>query len=337
MGKLKFYALCSRNTRALSRHARKDRSGIPREDLVIVLNTLDEDFKEEAIEWCDKNKVEYVVTESDGTPSTGKNSVLDLFLESDNDYMVLIDGDDFLTPHGVWTYKHIAELKDTPDVICLKNQFSIWPKWSTEVTDSNIDPDSIAGYESRFFMTTNWYDAMTGLTIDQMKEGALENEDFDLDPEKMYTEELKQMYRRWSYFNYYYIDGMETHSRVVMMSKKAASIHRFNTSFKVGEDTIQYLELKNMAINGEITMNCIDETVPTYVYDQRVTGVSVGSTWEDDGAGFLNWLKPLVHKYEQMEHDGMLHDSELDELKVEYPPYYTPEVLNVMDWRIPWY
>ena len=96
MGKLKFYALCSRNTRALSRHARKDRSGIPREDLVIVLNTLDKDFKEEAIEWCDKNDVEYVVTESDGTPSTGKNSVLDLFLKSDNDYMVLIDGDDLL-------------------------------------------------------------------------------------------------------------------------------------------------------------------------------------------------------------------------------------------------
>ena len=53
----------------------------------------------------------------------------------------------------------------------------------------------------------------------------------------MYTEELKQMYRRWSYFNYYYIDGMETHSRVVMMSKKAASMHRFNTGFKPSVDT----------------------------------------------------------------------------------------------------
>ena len=43
--------------------------------------------------------IEHYVTESDGTPATGKNSVLRLFLESDNEYMVQVDGDDMITPY----------------------------------------------------------------------------------------------------------------------------------------------------------------------------------------------------------------------------------------------
>ena len=100
MAKLKYYALCCRNMHGTKRHL----DYIPKEDLVIVLNSWSgakgEDGDEnaqylvDAEAWCISESVEYYVTESDGTPSTGKNSVMELFRASDNDYMVLVDGDD---------------------------------------------------------------------------------------------------------------------------------------------------------------------------------------------------------------------------------------------------
>ena len=54
---------------------------------------------------CVSEGIEHYVTESDGTPATGKNSVLRLFLESDNEYMVHVDGDDMITPYGRNLYR----------------------------------------------------------------------------------------------------------------------------------------------------------------------------------------------------------------------------------------
>jgi len=332
MGKLKYYVLTSRNMYCLRRHSRW--SKIPNEDLFVVINTLNKKYEAEASQYCEQQGIEYAITESDGTATTGKNSVLDLFLESDNDYMVLIDGDDFLTPHGVWVYNHIANLEETPDVVCLKNQFSVWPKYSA--TDEEQNPDEITGYERRFFIAGDWAECLTGKIVDQMREAAEDTENLPFDPDVMYTDELKRLYAKWSYFNYHYIDGNETHSRVVFMSKAAAAL-KFENNFKVGEDTLQYLYLKNMAINEEIVMWSIDETTPTYVYDQRIAGVSVNSTWENNGAGFKEWLEPLVAKYQELEDLGYLHESELDEFKPQYPRGYIPEVLGMVDYRLTWY
>jgi ribosomal protein L7Ae-like RNA K-turn-binding protein len=78
MDKVKFYALVCRNMKAVTRHVKT----IAKEDLVIVINSLDEDFVSDASTYCAKNEIEYYITASDGTPSKGKNSVLDLFAES---------------------------------------------------------------------------------------------------------------------------------------------------------------------------------------------------------------------------------------------------------------
>ena len=119
---LRFYALCCRNMFALKRHLRH----IPHDQLTIVINTLDNGFKNSAVSFCQEQGVDYAVTESNGTASQGKNSVIDLFLASDDDHFVLIDGDDFLTPHGVWTYQYIANMNEPPDVLALEYQYGIW-------------------------------------------------------------------------------------------------------------------------------------------------------------------------------------------------------------------
>ena len=43
-GTVKFYALCCRNTEALKRHIET----IPKEDLIVIINTLDSDFETDA-------------------------------------------------------------------------------------------------------------------------------------------------------------------------------------------------------------------------------------------------------------------------------------------------
>ena len=75
MSGLRFYVLCCRNLKALKRHQRT----IPLDQMTIVINTLDEEFEAEASQYCANEGIDYVITESNGTPAQGKNSVMDLF------------------------------------------------------------------------------------------------------------------------------------------------------------------------------------------------------------------------------------------------------------------
>ena len=101
---VKFYILTSNNIKCLERHFHK----IPTSEAVVVINSLDKNYIDAAVSFCVEHKIEHYVTESDGTPATGKNSVLKLFRESDNEYMVHIDGDDILTDYGIDLYKRMS-------------------------------------------------------------------------------------------------------------------------------------------------------------------------------------------------------------------------------------
>jgi hypothetical protein len=65
----------------------------------VVINTLNKEFEHDMVEYCNWVGKNYVITESDGTPSTGKNSVFEFFgKRTDFTHLVQIDGDDFLYP-----------------------------------------------------------------------------------------------------------------------------------------------------------------------------------------------------------------------------------------------
>ncbi len=99
------------------RHFDPEYSNIQKEDAVVVIKSLDSAYIEQAKNFCIVKDIEYYITESNGSPAKGKNSLLDIFLKSNNKHCVMIDGDDFLTPHGVWMYKHLAGLKTPPDAV----------------------------------------------------------------------------------------------------------------------------------------------------------------------------------------------------------------------------
>lgn len=75
-------------------------------EVVVVVNSIHEGYYEDV---CALNLPFRVVnTESNGKPGMGKNACLEVFLESDADYVSQMDGDDFLYPSYLQSlYNHI--------------------------------------------------------------------------------------------------------------------------------------------------------------------------------------------------------------------------------------
>ena len=294
---MQFYILTSGNLKALKRHFDSEYSGFKKKDAVVIINSLNEDYIKEAVSYCTNKKIEHHVTESNGTPAKGKNSLLEAFLASDNDYCVMIDGDDFLTPHGVWMYKHLAGLETPPDAVCLINQRSI--------KKINHKPYSVkpftVDYENLLTLDyLHMFNELRGLSI----------------PKATYYSTL--------YNNYYteqrkYSEGDEIHCRVTWVSRKAASF-KFNEELIIGEDTLHMLRLKHEALEGRLNFYTNDEQPATYIYDERTPGtVQKTSKFGID----YEWMNDYLVALEEMEKKNYLHENtRLPELKIDYPKDY---------------
>lgn len=330
MSSLKFYVLTCRNLFALKRHEKI----IPKEDLCIIINTQNSTYEAEAVSYCQTAGIEYHVTASDGTAATGKNSFCDIFEASTNDYAVLIDGDDFITPHGVWTYKQVAAMPTPPDVVALEYQYAFYRAWGytpiipAQVEDWSIyDPDRVPAWGTRCFTKPKvwWEEALSG---DLIKVGENEPDDF--------AQTLHDIHKAWAIHCHKYINEWETHCRLVFFSKKAVNGFRFDNQYKVGEDTLMYFELKHAHMQGNLVMKHLFDRYPTYVYDTRIGGV-VEEAKDENGTdrGFVEWLTLLVQGYDELELAGKMHEEKLPELKVH--TYTAPEdTFNADDWDIIW-
>lgn len=89
-------------------------------ETVAIINSQNQEFVSQFSEWCEKENVKYKVTESNGTPSKGKNSVLDFLQNSEYDGLSLTDGDDLFYPTGaIQIEKHMRHHPGT-DVLIVK-------------------------------------------------------------------------------------------------------------------------------------------------------------------------------------------------------------------------
>lgn len=309
--KLTFYPLVSRNIFTLKRHL--EVSKIPKDQVMFVINTLDKEFEEYAVNYCKEENVAYTVTESNGTASRGKNCFLEVFENSDSDYAVLIDGDDYLTPYGVDMYKMLAEDHPAPpDVVCLYNQFVKVP---TEFTDKFVDinPDYLDYNNSRFFTFEDWDKAISGEHLKPVLERSASEEKI---------EELTNLHRKLMLLLKGAVEMEESHCRVTFISRNVIPF-KFNENFKVGEDTLNYFDLKNAAMKGELVMVRNNELTPTYIYDMRISGIAAPACQDVDH--YLAWAEPFAKEVIKYEEEGKLHKNGLLELKLDYPQYYRPE------------
>jgi hypothetical protein len=89
-------------------------------ETVPIINSQNQEFIENFTKWCEKEEIKFKITESNGTPSKGKNSVLEFLLESDFDGVSLTDGDDLFYPTGALQIeRHLIHHSNT-DVLIVK-------------------------------------------------------------------------------------------------------------------------------------------------------------------------------------------------------------------------
>lgn len=285
---LKFYVLVSANRFALKRHERS----IPKEDMVVIINTKDPQFEKDAVTYCATNNIEHYVTKSDGTPSTGKNRLLDIFEKSPYDHAVMVDGDDVITEYGVFYYKSIAASENPPDAVALKNQQGLelglihYSSNSPEPEKNeygDVNPNSL---HPRIFMPFRQRNVLDHY-IKHLPKGSVP--------------------RDWAEYCIKYIDVEETHFRVTFISKKAASMYRFN-DLLIGEDTCMFLNYKDAHNNGKLQLVYHDEKDnPTYLYDTRLDGIVEKTTADARKKGEVPaWLGTLVNTYKEYEKLGKL-------------------------------
>jgi hypothetical protein len=296
MTKVKFYALCSRGIEVTKRHLRT----IPKQDLHIVINTLDSEYEKKAVEFCKSNSIEYTVTKSDGTAATGKNSVLDIIANSEYSHGVMIDGDDFITDFGYKVYKKAVKLNPKIDVIAIENQYGLDPH---PALVAQFDPKKFKG-----FINTN-PENIPPVGIRPFARAGLYFSDS--------IKDQSEILWKWMQFVRKYIHINETHLRVVLLSKEVASQVRFNSDFIVAEDTIFYLDCKQLFASNKIVMRHIDDTVPTYVYDRRVNGVCNAETYKDDLAfDKKEWTLKMVSEYDKREKENNVSTKKVPILSI---------------------
>lgn len=301
---MQFYILTSTNYKALKRHFSSNYSNIEPKDAVVIINTLNKKYSQLAQNFCEKNNIEYYVTESNGTPSKGKNSLLDIFLKSDNEHCVMVDGDDFLTPHGVWMYKHLAKLPSPPDAVCLINQRSIRysGKKCVSYKNFNVDYDYLGKQNyCKIFQDTH------KLSLEKSKY-------FESLHHKYYSQQKK------------YSEPDEVHCRVTWLSKKAAKF-KFNEDLVIGEDTLQMLRLKHEALEGRLNFYTTPEQPATYIYDECTAGtVMEHSKFGKD----YEWMDDYLNALQKMKDNNQLHENvSLPELKIDYPQDYVSNDLKL--------
>ena len=92
-------------------------------DVIVVCNTLDFSFVEQAKVVAETYNLEFLVTESNGTPAKGKNSVLEIFRSRSHDYYMQVDADDYLVPDALSKIATIVQHNPDVDVVGLVDGF----------------------------------------------------------------------------------------------------------------------------------------------------------------------------------------------------------------------
>ena len=307
---LNYYVLTSRNLKCLKRHFHS----LPKEHTTVVINTTDKEYEEVAHQWCWDNKINCVLTESNGMPGKGKNAVLDHFLHNPYySHMVQIDGDDFLQPHGVNLYKWLSD-NNPPDGVQIV--------YSASNRGHFTDP------YTQIFAPMPWEPTYKEWAIKQ----------YTSHPEKkkhlidMFKRryELHSIYHKhreqnaqWNYppDGVHYMDC----ARLIFWSKKLASKVRFREDLLVGEDSLLNYEVRNMAWLGEITLQKVKDTEEnTYTYDLLNCGVTKKGHMEAQ----WDWMKLLTDIITEREKEWTVPLNYSLE-SVPYPEEFKLEPLDI--------
>lgn len=279
------------------RHFSPHYSNIPVHEAVIVINTLNVQDAKDIEYLCNLYSITYHTSRSNGTAGKGKNCLLETFIASKDEYCVMIDGDDYITPAGYEMYKRIAAAQTVPDAVCLTAQSAYVMEgspWEPMIRPQRVfaAPKDAVDYDATETMlrSTNSDEESVQLYLDYHKE--------------YYSQQQK------------YCEGVDLHNRVVFYSRKAAE-YTFCEESQVGEDTLHFYTLKDAHMRGEIVMVVNVECPATYIYNRKDPRTSVVYK-VTKGYQYWNWMGEYNEKVRKLEEEGKLHEDSLPVLFFNY-------------------
>jgi hypothetical protein len=180
----------------------------------VVINSLDEEFVLNISNFCDKNGIKYSITESNGLPSKGKNSVFDIFNQSEYTHLSQLDGDDIYYPSFLRHVQRHLKKYPTTDALATLPSDSIFPnenEWKTRLNCGLY----VGCWGS------NYHDYRTKLEF---------NQDKIIDPNT----------------------AGGNHARLVLFSKRVSLNFRYDEEQRIGEDYKLHFDLLKSHQNDEI-------------------------------------------------------------------------------------
>ena len=205
-------------------------------NVIVVINSQDEKYQNLAVFLSEQYNLKSIVTESNGKPGKGKNSLLKYFLDTDYTHVVPVDGDDYLLPNAIEvltnaTTKHNADIIGLIDGLCLlgdnlieTKEWFVHQEYMNRITDS-IDP--------KLFRKFN-------LQLERVRRTASE------------------------YGNLF--------NRFIVVSRHAASLINYEEELSGAEDVKQGLLLK-LAHSRNIVKYILLSNKDVYVYDVTEQGI----------------------------------------------------------------
>lgn len=205
-------------------------------DVVVIINSLDDEFQNLAIVLVEKYGLKSIVTDSNGKPGKGKNSLLKYFLETDYTHLIPVDGDDYLLPNAIEILSNTTK-DHRIDVLGLINGLCL-------LGDNLID-------------TTEWFvhnEYMNRIT-DSIDPKLYRKFNLQLEKVKRAANEYGNLFNRF-----------------IVLSKKAASLINYEEELSGAEDVKQGLLLKLAQSKGTLIYKLLSSK-NVYVYDVTEPGI----------------------------------------------------------------
>jgi hypothetical protein len=200
-------------------------------EIVVIINTLDEQYENLASALVEKNGLKYVITESNGSPGKGKNALIKYFLSTDSTHVIPIDGDDYIYPDAISKLKELI-VSSNSDVLGLINGLCKLP-------------DSLVTFPEMF--SSSYYLSKFRENVDPKN-----SKRFDYHTQKIREVSIEHN----NFFN-----------RFVIVSRNAAEKIQYDEHLHAAEDVKQGLFLKLLHQEGTIKYSLIDRQ-DIYLYDR---------------------------------------------------------------------
>ena len=128
-------------------------------DICIIINTLNESFYVDAFKYFQNKPVQFLRTESNGSPGKGHNSVIQNCKNyiNDYDYFLNVDGDDFLYPTALQRLSKYLEYSPDALFLCFHDQlFTKLHEKNANVPQINYD-NGLLMYNITSTCLVQWY------------------------------------------------------------------------------------------------------------------------------------------------------------------------------------